>query len=99
LPSSRDGAKEHGVAFEDDLGAVAFDIVRQVHRFDGGDRVWLQALAKQDIAYPIHGDVRRALSLQVGNGINPQFLFSSGQRRATGLAFLLSITLSLAWSR
>jgi DNA repair exonuclease SbcCD ATPase subunit len=53
----------------------------------------------QDIAYSIRGDVRRFLSLQVGDGLNPQFLFSSGQRRATGLAFLLSINLSLAWSR
>jgi energy-coupling factor transporter ATP-binding protein EcfA2 len=35
----------------------------------------------------------------VGDGLNPQFLFSSGQRRATGLAFLLSVNLSLAWSR
>ncbi|BBD41310.1 chromosome segregation protein SMC (plasmid) [Aminobacter sp. Y103A] len=53
----------------------------------------------QDIEYAIRGDVRRFLSLKVGDGLNPQFLFSSGQRRATGLAFLLSINLSLAWSR
>jgi chromosome segregation protein len=33
------------------------------------------------------------------SGFNLQFLFSSGQRRATGLAFLLSVNLSLAWSR
>ncbi|MGO8000131.1 AAA family ATPase (plasmid) [Rhizobium ruizarguesonis] len=53
----------------------------------------------RDIEYAIRGDVRRFLSLRVGDGLNPQFLFSSGQRRATGLAFLLSINLSLAWSR
>lgn len=53
----------------------------------------------QDIEYSIRGDLKRFLSLQVGEGLNPQFLFSSGQRRATGLAFLLSINLSLAWSR
>lgn len=53
----------------------------------------------QDIEYSVRGDVKRFLSLQVGEGLNPQFLFSSGQRRATGLAFLLSIHLSLAWSR
>ena len=53
----------------------------------------------QDIDYAIRGDVRRFLSLRVGENLNPQFLFSSGQRRATGLAFLLSINLSLAWSR
>lgn len=53
----------------------------------------------QNIEYSIRGDLRRFLSLQVGDGLNPQFLFSSGQRRATGLAFLLSINLSLAWSR
>ena len=53
----------------------------------------------QDIEYSIRGDVRRFLSLKVGDDLNPQFMFSSGQRRATGLAFLLSINLSLAWSR
>ncbi len=39
------------------------------------------------------------MTLQVGEELNPQFLFSSGQRRATGLAFLLSVNLSLAWSK
>lgn len=52
-----------------------------------------------DIEYSIRGDVRKFLKLQVGSDLNPQFLFSSGQRRATGLAFLLSVNLSLAWSR
>ena len=53
----------------------------------------------QDIEYHIRGDLRRFLKLQVGDDINPQFVFSSGQRRATGLAFLLSVNLSIAWSR
>lgn len=53
----------------------------------------------QDIEYSIRGEVRKFLKLQVGDGLNPQFLFSSGQRRATGLAFLLSVNLSLAWNR
>src|SRR5271165_1023739 len=52
-----------------------------------------------DIEYKIRGDVRRFLKLQVGDELNPQFVFSSGQRRATGLAFLLSVNLSIAWSR
>ncbi len=52
-----------------------------------------------DIDYSIRGDVRRFLKLQVGDGLNPQFMFSSGQRRATGLAFLVAVSLSLAWSR
>lgn len=51
------------------------------------------------IGYKLRGDVRKFLSLQVGDELNPQFLFSSGQRRATGLAFLLAVNLSLAWSR
>lgn len=50
------------------------------------------------IKYSIRGDVRRFLSLQVGNGLNPQFIFSSGQRRAAGLAFLLSVHLARAWT-
>ena len=53
----------------------------------------------QDIEYNIRGDVRRFLKLQVGEEINPQFVFSSGQRRVTGLAFLLTVNLSIAWSR
>ena len=55
--------------------------------------------AWNDIEYSVRGDVRRFLRLQVGGDVNPQFVFSSGQRRATGLAFLLSINLSIAWSR
>jgi len=53
----------------------------------------------RDIDYRIRGDVKRFLSLEVGNGLNPQFIFSSGQRRATGLAFLLSIYLATSWSK
>ena len=52
-----------------------------------------------EIEYSVRGDIRRFLKLQVGGSVNPQFVFSSGQRRATGLAFLLSINLSIAWSR
>jgi chromosome segregation protein len=55
--------------------------------------IWL------DIEYSIRGDVKRFLKLQVGDDLNPQFLFSSGQRRVTGLAFLLSVNVSMAWSR
>ncbi|GHE05394.1 hypothetical protein U879_04040 [Defluviimonas sp. 20V17] len=53
----------------------------------------------RDIEYNVRGDVQRFLKLQVGDGVNPQFVFSSGQRRATGLAFLLSVNLSITWSR
>ena len=51
------------------------------------------------INYLIRGDVRRFLSLRVGEGegLNLRFMFSSGQRRAVGLAFLLSICLSRPW--
>jgi chromosome segregation protein len=51
----------------------------------------------RSIEYSIRGDVRRFLSLKVGEGLNPQFVFSSGQRRAAGLAFLLSVHLSRPW--
>lgn len=51
------------------------------------------------IGYKLRGDVRKFLRFQVGGELNPQFIFSSGQRRATGLAFLLSVNLSLVWSR
>lgn len=45
------------------------------------------------------GTVRASLNLTVGDGRNPQFLFSSGQRRAAGLAFLLAIHLSRPWCK
>ena len=50
------------------------------------------------IDYRIRGDVRRFLSLKIGDGLNPQFVLSSGQRRAVGLAFLLSVHLARAWT-
>jgi cob(I)alamin adenosyltransferase len=50
------------------------------------------------IEYKLRGDVRRLLSLSVGESFNPQFIFSSGQRRVAGLAFLLSVYLSRTWS-
>lgn len=53
----------------------------------------------RNIEYSIRGDVRRFLSLKVGDDLNPQFVFSSGQRRAAGLAFLLSVHLARSWSR
>ncbi|RUV14585.1 chromosome segregation protein SMC [Mesorhizobium sp. M7A.T.Ca.TU.009.01.3.1] len=52
----------------------------------------------RNIEYRIRGDVRKFLSLSVGDDLNPQFVFSSGQRRITGLAFLLSVHLSRAWT-
>lgn len=53
----------------------------------------------RSIDYAVRGDVRRFLSLRVGDNLNPSFVFSSGQRRAAGLAFLLSVHLSRPWSR
>ncbi|TLP67061.1 hypothetical protein FEE96_06845 [Parasedimentitalea maritima] len=53
----------------------------------------------QEINYKIRGELRRHLSFSVGDDINPQFVYSSGQRRATGLAFLIAVNLSMAWSR
>jgi chromosome segregation protein len=52
-----------------------------------------------EIQYLMRGDVRRFLSFRVGGEINPRFVFSSGQRRALGLAFLLGVYLSRKWSR
>ena len=43
------------------------------------------------------GKIRGSLNFTVGDGRNPQFLFSSGQRRAAGLAFLLAVHLSRPW--
>lgn len=50
-----------------------------------------------EVRYRLRGDVRRMLSLEIGDGLNPSFVFSSGQRRAVGLAFLLALHLSRSW--
>jgi ABC-type cobalamin/Fe3+-siderophores transport system ATPase subunit len=50
-----------------------------------------------EIGSDFGGKVRGSLNLTVGDGHNVQFLFSSGQRRAAGLAFLLAIHLSRSW--
>jgi len=51
----------------------------------------------QEINYHMRGDVRRFLSFKIGDELNPSFIFSSGQSRAAGLAFLLAIHLSRRW--
>ena len=52
------------------------------------------------VGYRVRGDVKRFMRLTVGDDeLNPRFMFSSGQRRALGLAFLLSVHLSTTWSR
>jgi len=43
------------------------------------------------------GKVRGSLNFLVGDGYNPQFLLSSGQRRVAGLAFLLALHLARPW--
>ena len=53
----------------------------------------------REIETDFGGRVRASLNFSVGDGRNPQFLFSSGQRRAAGLAFLLAIHLSRPWCR
>jgi chromosome segregation protein len=50
-----------------------------------------------EISYLVRGDIRRLLSLRVGDGLNLRYMFSSGQRRAAGLAFLLAVALSRPW--
>ena len=52
----------------------------------------------QEFDYQIRGDVRHFISLKVGENLNPAFIFSSGQRRAAGLAFLIAVNLSRSWS-
>jgi chromosome segregation protein len=52
-----------------------------------------------DLTYTVRGDVKKLLSLTVGSEVNPRYTFSSGQRRAIGLAFLLAVHLSRPWCR
>jgi chromosome segregation protein len=51
----------------------------------------------REIEADFGGRVRASLNFTVGDKRNPQFLFSSGQRRAAGIAFLLAVHLSRPW--
>ncbi len=51
----------------------------------------------REIESDFGGRIRGSLNFVVGDGRNPQFLFSSGQRRAAGLSFLLAVHLSRPW--
>jgi DNA repair exonuclease SbcCD ATPase subunit len=53
----------------------------------------------EELEYRIRGQVHGYLSLIVGGSHNPRFLYSSGQRRTVGLAFLLAVHLSTKWTR
>lgn len=53
----------------------------------------------QEMRCMLRGDVQKMLRFEIGDGINPGFVFSSGQRRAAGLGFLLSLHLSAEWFR
>ena len=53
----------------------------------------------KDFDFVIRGKVKGYMRFQVGGEHNPRFVYSSGQRRVTGLAFLLAVNLSLAWSK
>ena len=52
-----------------------------------------------DIDFLLRGDVRPFLSFIIGESMNPRFVFSSGQRRALGLAFLLTVHMSRGWCK
>jgi chromosome segregation protein len=52
-----------------------------------------------DIDFLLRGDVRPFLSFMIGESMNPRFVFSSGQRRALGLAFLLAVHMSRSWCK
>jgi len=52
-----------------------------------------------DIDFLLRGDVRPFLSFMIGESMNPRFVFSSGQRRALGLAFLLTVHMSRGWCK
>jgi DNA repair exonuclease SbcCD ATPase subunit len=53
----------------------------------------------REIEIDFGGRVRASLNFTVGDGRNPQFVFSSGQRRVAGIAFLLAVHLSRPWCR
>ena len=86
-------AKRSGDEIIDEQLAVISPLLTEIYQRLRPHPKW------RSIEYSIRGDVRRFLSLRVGQGLNPQFIFSSGQRRAAGIAFLLSVHLSRPWCK
>lgn len=62
-------------------------------------QLYLRCADWREIETDFGGKIRATLNFTVGDGRDPQFLFSSGQRRAAGLAFLLTIHLSRSWAK
>jgi chromosome segregation protein len=84
-------------AVANEISAEQFDTVlpllKELYRRLRPHTTW------REIETDFGGRVRASLNFTVGDGRNPQFLFSSGQRRAAGIAFLLAIHLSRPWCR
>lgn len=91
---------------------AAFDAVRRIERDIIDERLaelgplleelYLRLRPHVDwptVRYRLRGDVQHYLSFEVGDDLNPRFMFSSGQRRAMGIAFLLAVYLSTSWTR
>jgi DNA repair exonuclease SbcCD ATPase subunit len=96
----------------EDKAKEAYDAVRRIEREVIDERLaalgpfleefYLRLKPHLDwasVRYRLRGDVQHYLSLEVGEGLNPRFMFSSGQRRAMGIAFLLAAYLSSSWTR
>ena len=66
-------------------------LLKELYRRFRPHREWVEIDAQ------FGGKIRGSLNFTVGDDRNPQFLFSSGQRRAAGLAFLLAVYLSRPW--
>jgi chromosome segregation protein len=106
LESARQIAAERAVSCARQLEGAAKEIANQVlmEQFDTVLPLLKELYLRlrphtswEEIGADFGGRVRGSLNLTVGEGKNPQFLFSSGQRRAAGLAFLLAIHLSRPW--
>lgn len=95
-----------------DRAKAAFDAVRRIEHEMIDERLAALGPLLEDlylrlrphvdwstVRYRLRGSVQHHLSLEIGDELNPRFMFSSGQRRALGIAFLLAAYLSAAWSR
>jgi chromosome segregation protein len=106
MEAAKLGAVERGIELARQIDAAAKTVANEIltEQFDTVMPLLKELYRRlrphanwSEIESDFGGKVRGSLNFVVGDGYNPQFLFSSGQRRAAGLSFLLAVHLARPW--
>lgn len=93
VKAAQDDLKRHSASAVDDYLISIEPLLQQLYSRLRPHSEWGR------VGYLIRGELRKFLGLVVGTDLNLRFMFSSGQRRAAGIAFLLAVSLARPWAR